>query len=384
MKVQFNRDTTRPDLILGLMSGTSLDGLDIALVRWEREHPGNFTVPVHRTFQYESDLRSAIRESMSGPAAQICEINFRLGHHWGEQVNRFLEEAGIDASDITCIGSHGQTLWHKSGESTLQVGEPAVMAAVTAIPVVSNFREHDIAAGGTGAPLIPFLDWMLYRELPGDTVAVNVGGIANITCITQNIAGERVTGWDTGPGNIIVNTLMEQLTDGEHTYDAGGEFASTGRVDADLLRRLLADDFVSRTPPKSTGREYYSPDFVARHFAPDSAGSEKAKAGLVATASEWTIAAIAENVRRFWKAPEDIDRIIVSGGGVYNSFFMERFAFYFPHAQVSACSEFGIPCDAKEAIGFALLAKAYLEGIPANLPNVTGAAQSVVMGKFTN
>ncbi|MEJ2051473.1 MAG: anhydro-N-acetylmuramic acid kinase [Calditrichota bacterium] len=211
-----------PQLIIGLMSGTSLDGLDIALLEWPGVELAGFEVRDTETYDYPSELRREILQSISGMTADVCRINFRLGHLWAEYVNEFLESRSLPPDVVTCIGSHGQTLWHESGKATLQVGEPAVLAAKTGIPVVSNFRENDIAAGGTGAPLIPFLDWLRFRQLPGNTVALNIGGIANITCLSEGMAANEVVGWDTGPGNMVMDTLIRHITNGRVTPDIDG------------------------------------------------------------------------------------------------------------------------------------------------------------------
>ena len=372
-----------PRHILGLMSGTSLDGLDIALVSWKDDVLESFTLEAFSTFPYPDDLQDKILQSIAGNAEQICTINFTLGHQWARNVGQFLETNDISPEDITCIGSHGQTIWHISGESTLQLGESAVMAAKTGIPVVSNFREHDIALGGTGAPLIPYLDWLMYRKLSGTTIALNLGGIANITCIEQDIPQSQVIGWDTGPGNMVVNTLVHIFSDGGQRFDIDGKWAMQGNVNSELLESLLETNFVSMSPPKSTGRELYSESFVREHFHPESADSQQKQANLVATAAEWTVASVAQNVTNYWKRPDEIHRVIVGGGGVHNQFFMQRLESHFPNAGIVSSEELGVPVDAKESLGFAVFARAFLEGIPANLPGVTGAKKPVVLGKLT-
>lgn len=383
MKSVLQRFEKKPIRILGLMSGTSLDGLDIALVRWDSDDISDFSLEAYTTLHYTAGLREQVRKSLTGTSEEICAVNFALGRDWSNKIADFLEQQNIDPRDITFVGSHGQTIWHISGDSTLQMGEPAVMAAQLAIPVVSNFRENDIAVGGTGAPLIPFLDWLLYRDLPGNTIALNIGGIANITCLTQNCDQTEVVGWDTGPGNMVVDRLIQFLTDEKSAYDQDGKLALQGTIDKDLLAQLMQDEYVNAEPPKSTGREYYSDEYVREHFPLTNSLSKEKQASLVTTASEFTVQAIAENVRRYWKSPEEIDQIIVGGGGVYNRYFMERLASHFRNADISSCVDYGIPVDAKEAIGFALFAYAFFREVPANLPKVTGASRPIIMGKLT-
>ena len=383
MRAVFDRFDALPVRILGLMSGTSLDGLDIALVRWNTDEIADFSVEATDTMSYPNDFRQRVLKGMTGSAEEICALNFEFGRRWTEFIRSFLGTHQLSPEMITCIGSHGQTLWHISGDSTLQIGEPAVISASLGIPVVSNFREHDIAVGGTGAPLIAFLDWLAYRNLPGHTVALNIGGIANVTCISEGCAQEEVIGWDTGPGNMVVDTLIRQLTGGADRYDSGGAVALTGIVDPRLLAELMDDPFVQAPPPKSTGREYYSEAFVREHLHPERAQSPATQSDLIATASEWTVRAIAENIDTHWKPAEDIDRVIVGGGGVHNRYFMQRLASHFGNADISRCAEYGIPVDAKEAVGFAVLAYVSVQGIPANMPGVTGANRRTILGKLT-
>jgi len=383
VKSALHRFEKKPVRILGLMSGTSLDGLDIALVRWDSDDISDFLLEAHTTLGYTTELREQVRESLTGTSKEICAVNFALGRDWSNKISDFLDKQDVEPQDITCIGSHGQTIWHISGDSTLQMGEPSVMATQLKIPVVSNFRENDIAVGGTGAPLIPFLDWLLYRDLPGNTIALNIGGIANITCLTQHCDQTEVVGWDTGPGNMVVDRLIQFLTDDKSSYDQDGKLALQGTVDKNLLTQLMQDEYVNAEPPKSTGREYYSDDYIREHFPMAGNLSEQGQASLVATASEFTVQAIAENAKRFWKSPREIDQIIVGGGGVYNRYFMERLASHFGNADIFSCVDYGIPIDAKEAIGFALFAYAFFSEVPANVPGVTGASRPVIMGKLT-
>ncbi len=379
----FDRINKKPIRILGLMSGTSLDGLDLALVEWAGDDSSDFHVADTATFDYDAATRNTIAQCITGTTSDVCRINYQLGRIWGKRVHEYLRGLEFSPEDITCIGSHGQTVWHESGDSTLQIGEPAVISALTGIPVISNFREQDIALGGTGAPLIPFLDWTLYRSLPGNTVALNIGGIANITCLDPGAKSAEVVGWDTGPGNLVMNTLMALFTENRLTYDPDGQFARRGNIDEVLLESLMNDPFVRQTPPKSTGREYYSEAFVKKVFPITDKITEQRKADILATACEWTARSIAENITRFWKPEKEISRVVVSGGGAHNLCLMERLASHLSNPDILQCSEFGIPVESKEAIGFALLAYAFITGDPGNFPGVTGARESVVLGKLT-
>ncbi len=379
----YQRISGVPAQMIGLMSGTSLDGLDIALVEWTGSSLKDFKCTGYHTYRYPVSLKARILQTITGSTEQLCNLNFHLGRAWGKYVSDYLESRHLEPTDVNCIGSHGQTVWHQSGQSTLQVGEPALLSAATGIPVISNFRESDIAAGGTGAPLIPYLDWLLYHKEPGSTIALNIGGISNITCIHHDMTAEEVAGWDTGPGNLVLNTLMELLTDNRRHMDTGGEMASQGTPIPELLERLLQDPFVTAVPPKSTGREYYSRGYIKDHFPVSPNMVPAQQADILATACEWIAASIATNISRFYKPHREIDRIVVSGGGAYNLCLMEKLASHMSNADILTSAEYGVPIDAKEAIGFAVLARAFGLSIPTNLPGVTGASKSVILGKCT-
>ncbi len=383
MQKIIRRLSQKPVRILGLMSGTSLDGLDIALVEWESQDIKSFQLKAFLTYEYPKQLEEKVMSGIQGSTKDICQLNFGLAKIWSEYINDFLMKHQISAGGINCIASHGQTLWHESGKSTLQLGETAWLREKTDIPVMSNFRERDIAAGGTGAPLIPFLDWTLFKELSGNSIALNLGGIANITCITKDIRAEEVQAWDTGPGNMVLNYLVRHYYGNEPGFDKDGAIARTGTVIPELLNRLLEDQFVSATPPKSTGREYYSPEFIEQHIINPAEENEWESRDIIRTVSEWTITSIAKNVQSFWKPIAEIDRVIVSGGGAFNGYFRERLASHFTNADIVPSSEFGIPVDAKESIGFAVLGFAFLHEIYGNLPAVTGANRQVILGKLT-
>lgn len=372
-----------PTKIIGLMSGTSLDGLDIALLSWNGKDPGEFQLEAFETADYPDSVRQDIHNGIKGAAEDVCRINFDLGTLWADSVNNFLDRQKISPEQINCIASHGQTIWHESGASTLQVGEPALLSEKTNIPVISNFRERDIAAGGTGAPLIPYLDWILFKELDGNSISLNLGGIANITCIQQDLAQEKVRAWDTGPGNMVVNSVVEEYYGTDPGYDSDGEIASSGEIIPELLAHLLDDVFLNQKPPKSTGREYYSEAYVDEKVITPAAENNWNPEDVVRTVSEWTVSAVAKNVHAFWKPIPDINRVIISGGGAFNKFFVERLASHFPNADILPSNEYKIPVEAKEAIGFAILGYAFIHELCANMPAVTGASKNVILGKLT-
>ena len=372
-----------PIKIIGLMSGTSLDGLDIALLKWTGNHISNFELEVFETVDYPEHVKQDIHDSIHGTTADVCRINFELGTLWSESIHKFLDQHTILSEEINCIATHGQTIWHESGASTLQVGEPSALREKTNIPVISNFRERDIAAGGTGAPLIPYLDWISFKELNGNSISLNLGGIANITCIQQDIEQKRVRAWDTGPGNMVVNSVVQEYFGTDPGYDSDGEIASSGEIIPELLTQLFDDVFVNQAPPKSTGREYYSEAYVNEHILTQAAENNWNREDVVRTVAEWTVTTIARNVHSFWKPIPEIDRVIVSGGGAFNQFFIQRLASHFPNADILPSNEYGIPVEAKEAIGFAVLGYAFIHELYANMPAATGADKRVILGKLT-
>jgi anhydro-N-acetylmuramic acid kinase len=348
--------------VAGLISGTSVDGIDVAVV----DIGETIGMVAWKTIPYPLEVRDAIL-SVSNAAthtATIARLNFLLGELFAEA----LQKTGVPLETIELIGSHGQTIFHE-GEpteflgrkiaSTMQIGEAAVIADRTGIETIADFRTADMAAGGKGAPLVPFLDYQLFRHPELPRVALNVGGIANVTVIPANARPEDVIAFDTGPGNMVMDALAPP-------FDHDGERARAGRVNEALLQKLLADPYYHRDPPKSCGREQYGAEFV-RDTGID-----------VATAMELTVRSIELAIERYPATRE----VIVSGGGAHNSYLMERLrALLKPRVTTSA--EFGIDVDAKEAILFAVLAYETYQQRAGNLPSATGARKAVILGKIS-
>jgi anhydro-N-acetylmuramic acid kinase len=291
-----------------------------------------------------------------------------LGELYARAVLRAVRRFG----PVELVGCHGQTIYHEGGMNSLQIGEAAVIAERTGVPVVSNFRARDIAAGGQGAPLVPYVDYLLFRHRTRTRIALNIGGIANITVIPAGAPAERVVAFDTGPGNMAIDALAREMG---KPYDRGGKIAASGHVNVPLLDELLADPYYRRRPPKSAGREQYGAAFVAR----------LKKAGLpardlVATTTVLTAATIALAVGKFADRSTDL---IVSGGGVHNPRIMAHLAGFLPDVAISTSTDHGIYADAKEAIAFAVLAHETWRRRPANLPSATGARRAVVLGDIT-
>ena len=346
----------------GLISGTSVDGIDVAVV----DIGDGIHVVATATVPYPPEVRAAIL-SVSNAATHtgtVARLNFLLGELFAEAV----QKTGVPLETIELIGSHGQTIFHE-GEpveflgrkiaSTMQIGEAAVIAERTGIETIADFRPADIAAGGKGAPLVPFLDYQLFRHPERARIALNIGGIANITVIPANSKPEDVIAFDTGPGNMVMDAVAPP-------FDRDGERARAGKVNRALLERLLADPYYRREPPKSSGREQYGDDFVR--------GSNID----IATATELTAQTIAMAIAPYHATRE----VIVSGGGAHNRFLMERLA-ELVLARLTTTAEFGIGVDSKEAILFALLAYQTYHGRAGNLPSATGARKAMILGKIS-
>lgn len=353
--------------VAGIMSGTSLDGIDVAIVDI---HGKRIETVAHMTVPYTSAVRRRIL-SASTPA-EISRLNFELGELYAKAVEAACERAEIPVASLELIGSHGQTIYHEGAgktPNTLQVGEAAVIAERLGVPVVSDFRTRDIAAGGQGAPLIPFVDVLLFGAGKKKRVALNIGGIANITVLPGGLA------FDTGPGNMVVDQLVERMTQGKRRFDRNGAIAAKGHVNRPLLDDLLADAYYKTKPPKTAGREQYGAPFIERLLA-----TKLPMEDLIATATALTAATIVEGINRF--AP-GTRQVIASGGGVHNDQLMAQLAAFLPDCRITTSAEFGIDPDAKEAIAFAILAHRTWRGRTGNLPIATGARKSVILGKIS-
>jgi anhydro-N-acetylmuramic acid kinase len=324
---------------------------------------------------YSASTRAAILAvsgESGGSTKEVSRLNFHLGELYARAILRAVRRFG----PVDLIGCHGQTIYHEGGKHTLQIGEAAVIAERAGVPVVSNFRARDIAAGGQGAPLVPYVDTLLFRHRRRARVALNIGGIANITVIPAGAAPEAVTAFDTGPGNMVIDALAREYSKGKLNYDRGGKIAASGRVNRALLDQLLAEPYYRRQPPKSAGREQYGADFVAQLKK-----SGLPPRDLIATATALTTAAIAIAVRR--ALPSESFDLIVSGGGSHNPAIMGMLAGFLPGAAISTSTDHGIDADAKEAIAFAILAHQTWMRAPANLPSATGAKRAVILGDIT-
>ena len=368
----------RTKRVVGLMSGTSVDGIDAALVDIDGfGADARVSLVDFATTPYSPAQRAAIHALFSGDAAALCQGNFALGGWFADAVR-----AVAGAHAVNLVGSHGQTVWHQPPSaggvaSTLQLGEPAVIAARTGVITVGDFRVADVAAGGEGAPLLPFADWLLFRA-PGRTRALqNIGGIANVALVSDD--REATLAFDNGPGNVMIDALMPAASNGAEAIDRDGAWSARGQVQEDLVSELMRDDYLALPPPKSTGRERYGAPstlaWAARH-------ADRAPLALLRTVVAFAARAIADSYRRFLLPRGAIDEVLVSGGGAHNATLMAELAAQLAPIPVKPFAANGVDADAKEAVAFALFAVQAIHADPASLPSVTGARRAAILGKI--
>lgn len=377
-------------LIIGLMSGTSLDGVDAVLAEIEGDTVEQLTWKVIHgcVLPYPEDRRVRIHDAiLAGTAEALCELHGDLGEWLAEAARRVCDEAGVPLEKIDAIGSHGQTVWHRPPTadhrgSTLQLGDPATIAERTGRPVISDFRMRDMAAGGQGAPLVPWVDQTLFALSDRPRALQNIGGIGNVSWVPPRGSADKVSAFDTGPGNALIDAAVEMATSGKLTFDRDGKLAARGRIDQALVTELLAHPFFGQEPPKSTGREVFGRPFVRRLVEVRAPEGDQDWLDLVATLTELTARSIASAYER-WVIPRGVAEVILTGGGAKNPTLVARIRELLDPLPVHDGESLGIDPEMKEALAFAVLAWAHLRGIPANLPTATGAAGPRVLGSFT-
>jgi anhydro-N-acetylmuramic acid kinase len=386
--------STKPMLALGLMSGTSADGIDVALARISGASPHlKSSLLGHAGFPHPTKLRAEIlriAEGASATAATISQLNFRLGAAFAEAALAACRKFNVHPRRISLIGSHGQTIFHqgrsqlflgKPTASTLQIADPCVIAARTGITTVGDFRPADVALGGQGAPLVPYVDFLLYRHAKFGRVTLNIGGIANVTAIPRAAMPSQVFAFDTGPGNMLIDALVSHFSRGRLRFDKDARLAQKGRAIPALLNELMRHPYLRLAPPKSTGREYYGPDYMKRVLAL----GRRHRAGpndLIRCATLFTALTIVDALHRFVFPRANIAQLIVSGGGARNPLILAQLSALLPSVEVLSSSSLGIPEQAKESYAFALLAYETFHRRPANLPSATGARGPAILGKI--
>jgi anhydro-N-acetylmuramic acid kinase len=387
---------TKKDMIVaGVMSGTSADGINVALLRMSGRSRTAFDLLGHAEYPYPKNIRAAVLAAMNASRASVADLarlNFLLGELYSDAV---LAAARNFRVKVDLVGCHGQTLYHQ-GEAvrflgckvaaTWQTGEGAIIAARVGVPVVTDFRPADMAAGGKGAPLVPFLDYILFRDERVGRIVQNIGGIANLTAIPANAAAREVIAFDSGPGNMVIDAVAEKLF--QQRFDRGGKFAASGKVLEEVIDGILRRDFFRKKPPKTAGREEFGREFV-REFLRSCGRCQKQD--VVATATALTAKSIADGVQRFVVKHSNSARkqvfheMILSGGGAKNSTLvaMLRSAIAPLGLRLRYSDEFRLPSAAKEAVAFAVLAHETWHRRASNVPSATGAKRAAVLGKIS-
>jgi anhydro-N-acetylmuramic acid kinase len=375
--------------VIGLMSGTSADGVDAALVEWpEGTAARPFRLLAFREQAFPAELQeqihrlAAVRVPPGQALRELATLDVTLGERFAESATAVAEAAGLSLADVDAIASHGQTVaHHPEARATLQIGDPSVIAERTGCTTVADFRARDVAAGGEGAPLAPFFHVAAFAE-PGEGRAVlNLGGIANLTWIPRGASPDDVVAFDVGPANALVDGVVRIFSEGRERMDRGGLRAARGSVDAALLERLLDDEFLRRPPPKSTGRERYG-TAEAEALVTEWQAAARAEDDLVATLVAFTAEAVARACQGLPDAAGGLDRLLVGGGGAGNPALMRALEVRLPGVPVEPFDAAGVPAAAAEAMAFALMGRNALLGIPNHLPRCTGASRAAVLGEI--
>jgi anhydro-N-acetylmuramic acid kinase len=382
-------------LVLGLMSGTSADGIDVTLARISGAPPNlNTKLLGHTSVKFPPALRKEIlRVAEQHPitAGALSQLNFRLGELFADAALSACRRFRVSPKRISLIGSHGQTIFHQGKPvnflgrptgSTLQIGEPTIIAARTGITTIGDFRPADMALGGQGAPLVPYADYLLYRHEELGRISLNLGGIANITVIPAAAKSKQVFAFDTGPANMLIDALVSQFTHGRQRFDKNARLACRGRSTPALLDELMHDPYLKLAPPKSTGREYYGHAYLKKLRALGRRHRAKPN-DLIRAATIFTALSVVDALNRFVLPKTKIQQLIVSGGGAHNPLILAQLSAPLPGIEVLPCSHLGIPEDAKEAFAFALLAYETFHRRSANLPSATGACGPAILGKIS-
>jgi len=379
---------TKGKIIIGLMSGTSADGVNAALVRVTGSGAGTrIRLIKSAIYPYPARFRAFLLRLADNRTSRVADIttgDMLVASFFAEAVKKILRSAGLSRDSVDLIGSHGQTIHHlpkkrtlfgKTIASTLQIGNPSAIAGMTGITTVGDFRIADMALGGEGAPLVPLFDYLLFRSADAHRILLNIGGIANLTFLPRNCRRQDVIAFDTGPGNMVIDALMRRCFN--RPRDTGGEIARSGQIIPGLLSWMAAHRFLRRPPPKSTGRELFGEPFVREILR---RGKHHTPADLITTASEFTALTIAGAVRSFLPIRRGTTELYASGGGIHNLYLTEALSRYLPELPFRTTDALGLPPDAKEAVCFAVLANETLSGRPGNLPQVTGARKALPLG----
>lgn len=380
-------------IVIGLMSGTSVDSIDAVLVKIKGSGESvKFKQIGFHSHRYPRGLKEFILNNSKpgrGSVDDISTLNILIAHLFSDAVLALIKKAGIPPSKIDLIGSHGQTIHHmphfrvlfgKNIRSTLQIGDPSTIAKLTGIITVGNFRTGDMALGGQGAPLVPYFDFIAFRSSKHHRALLNIGGIANITLLKKNCRARNVTAFDTGPGNMVIDALMQRYF--HTTFDRHGSVAASGNILPSLLAKLITHPYFFRSLPKSTGREEFGDTFVKKILHLSVGGRKK---DVIATVTELTAVTIYDQFNRFARKTlngDPLHELIITGGGSKNRTIVSALRKYFSPARITGGDGFGVSSDSKEALCFALLANETICGNASNIPSVTGASDKTVLGQI--
>lgn len=370
------------NVVIGLMSGTSLDGISAAAARFSPRGGDGFNVELLTfiSIPYKPAQRARLAAAMTGsPPAEYCRLNFDLGEWLAEAAIAVLTELKDVRNDVLAVASHGQTVWHEAGHSTWQWGESAVIAERTGLDVVSDFRVRDVAAGGQGAPLVPIADALLFSSPSGWRALQNLGGIGNVTTVPPGGGVDGVRAFDTGPGVAVIDGVTRLLRP-DLPYDVDGKLASAGTANGEIVAELLQDPYFNAPPPKSTGRELFSPAYLAS-FVERCKAKSASDEDIIATAVALTARSIADAYRRFTSEP--VQEVLLSGGGARNPALFAAIRSALSPLIVKTFDEVFFDGEAKEAVAFALLGYLFMQRKPANIPAATGASGPRILGKLT-
>ena len=379
-------------IVAGLMSGTSADGIDTAIVRIRGHHTDTeVELLAYESFDYSQEDKAKLLKLVDYHTCGVpfvSYMNFHLGTLYANAVIELAKKSRIKLTDIDLVASHGQTVYHQPLAvedlplpNTLQIGDPSVIAQATGILTIGDFRVADVAAGGYGAPLVPYTEYLLYRQKEESIALQNIGGISNVTMIPKNCAIEDVFAFDNGPGNMVMDSIMHTLTKGAQSYDKGGAYGARGTVCEPLLDNLCEDQYFLTPPPKTTGREYFGKPYADNLIAMGK-GLGLSDYDIVATATALTARSIYESYRRYVYGRSSVDKVVIGGGGSYNPTLMAMLKAYFAPVAVVTQEDLGYNSDAKEAIAFAILGNEVVCGHTNNLPSATNAEKDVIMGKI--
>lgn len=363
---------------MGLMSGTSMDGLDMACCTISDDDDLKLELIAFTTHAFPASLQARLHDVSEMRAHDLMLLDHDLGRFYADAVEDFASEKSFKPD---LIGCHGQTIAHKHGEATWQIGEPSFLAERLNCPVVSHFRQQDVAAGGCGAPLVPATDLYLFADVPPPALILNIGGIANVTWL-GGLNGSDINGFDTGPGNMMLDELVRRYSHGRQTYDRDGAMASRGAVHTDWLHWLNAHPFLQKSPPRSAGAEDFGLDYVDRFLSFCAPETETDWHNVVATTSAWTVQTISGAITDYLPITASRSPLVVCGGGGYNTHLVKGLQ-ECHQGKVIRSDNVGVPMDAREAMAFALLAVMRMREMPANCPEVTGANRPVCLGKVT-